>query len=175
MNATKPASVRFRPHWSPDDTQQVIGFVALVATILHENPSAVRWLELGSYAGEAGALILAHPQIASLHCVDHWPAAVEATRERLKLDPRAIVFQSSTAEFAKTAAGPYDVIYIDADHAYDSVKADIEAFAPLLSPGGFLAGHDYHDGFPGVVRAVDEFRGDRPLTRFADSSWALRV
>lgn len=176
MSDSPLKSLRFRPHWSPDDTAQVLGLVSLVATVLAEKPSARRWVEAGSYAGESAAIILAHPGVRLLHCVEQWGKAAEATRQRLQHDPRVTVFRSSTADFARQCSpGSYDVAYIDADHAYDGVKADIEAFAPLLSPGGFLAGHDYHDGFPGVVRAVDEFRGDRPLMRFADSSWALRV
>jgi predicted O-methyltransferase YrrM len=51
--------------------------------------------------------------------------------------------------------GPtFDFIFIDADHRYEAVRADIQAYRPLLAPGGILAGHDYH--WTGVKRAVDE-------------------
>lgn len=169
------SSVRFRPHWSPDDTSQVLGFVSMIATILHENPNAVRWLELGSYAGESAEIILAHPQIESLHCVDNWAEAVEATRERLKRDPRAVVFRASTADFAKSVTIPYDVVYIDADHSYEGVKADIAAYAPLVAPGGYLCGHDHTESWPGVIRAVREFCDCRlRLRTFRDTSWMVR-
>lgn len=171
----KLSSVRFHPHWFPGDTSQVLGLVSMIATILHENPSAVRWLELGSYAGEAAELILAHPQITTLHCVDQWGEAVEATRLRTRSDPRARVFHASTAEFAKIVTSPYDVVYIDADHSYEGVKADIEAYAKLVSSGGYLCGHDHHEGFPGVIRAVREFCDCRlRLRTFRDTSWMVR-
>lgn len=52
-----------------------------------------------------------------------------------------------------------DLIFIDADHSYDAVKADITAFLPLRKPGGIISGHDYGhpDGaWPGVRQAVNE-------------------
>jgi hypothetical protein len=50
---------------------------------------------------------------------------------------------------------PIDIVYIDADHEYESVKADIEYWTPLVRSGGIIAGHDYNF-FPGVNRAVEE-------------------
>lgn len=65
----------------------------------------------------------------------------------------------------------FDVLYIDADHTYDAVKADIDAWWPKVRPGGILCGHDYMRyklgcGVTfGVVEAVNEFvqRNGLPL------------
>lgn len=49
----------------------------------------------------------------------------------------------------------FDFIFIDADHTYEGVRADIEAWRPKTR--NFM-GHDYgHPDFPGVKKAVDEF------------------
>lgn len=49
-----------------------------------------------------------------------------------------------------------DIVYIDADHDYNSVKNDIIAWLPKVKNGGFLCGDDYISGWPGVVQAVNE-------------------
>jgi hypothetical protein len=48
-------------------------------------------------------------------------------------------------------------IYIDGDHSYLSVRADLDCWWRRLREGGILAGHDYHPDHPGVMRAVKEF------------------
>lgn len=51
-----------------------------------------------------------------------------------------------------------DVIYIDAGHSENEVRQDIEAYWPILRPGGIMIGDDYNpDVWPGVVKAADEF------------------
>lgn len=48
-----------------------------------------------------------------------------------------------------------DWVHIDARHDYDSVSADIAAWAPKVRRGGWLSGDDFHDEWwPGVVAAV---------------------
>jgi hypothetical protein len=57
----------------------------------------------------------------------------------------------------------FDVIYIDADHHYDAVLADLFAYAPKLKRGGILWGDDFledlsrTDGLYGTIDAVNTF------------------
>lgn len=50
-----------------------------------------------------------------------------------------------------------DFVFIDADHSYEAVKKDIEAWLPKIRKNGIISGHDYGNGNPsGVKQAVDE-------------------
>jgi hypothetical protein len=77
----------------------------------------------------------------------------------------------------------FDWVYLDADHTYEAVKADIAAWWPKVASGGVLSGHDYIDvATPngaefGVIRAVDEFVRLNNLVLYLDKdtwkSWAV--
>jgi predicted O-methyltransferase YrrM len=54
------------------------------------------------------------------------------------------------------AGGQVDMVFIDAEHSYEAVRADIALWRPLVRSGGMLCGHDYSGDWPGVVRAVNE-------------------
>ena len=49
-----------------------------------------------------------------------------------------------------------DLIFLDADHRLEAIRADIAAWTPHVRAGGILCGHDYSPVWPAVVRAVDE-------------------
>lgn len=48
-----------------------------------------------------------------------------------------------------------DLLFLDGDHEYESVKADIGAWLSRVKPGGMVLFHDYQS-WPGVTKAVDE-------------------
>jgi len=52
--------------------------------------------------------------------------------------------------------GHLSMVYIDGDHTYSGVKADISYWWPKLCSGGIMAFHDYMNGSYGVQRAVTE-------------------
>lgn len=51
-----------------------------------------------------------------------------------------------------------DLIYIDAGHEYDSVKADLLLYSKLVRPGGYLLGDDWFH--PPIKQAVADTLGE---------------
>ncbi len=71
-----------------------------------------------------------------------------------------------------------DFCFIDADHTYASVLADLHAWWPKVKPGGTLAGHDYRQSaswLVGVTPAVHEFfRVQDAAHSLCPSCWSAR-
>ena len=65
----------------------------------------------------------------------------------------------------------FDIVWIDADHSYDSVSRDIDLYHNKVKPGGIVCGHDYD--WPEVHRAVHERYKD--VESHADDVWLVRT
>jgi hypothetical protein len=106
------------------------------------------------YAGEEG-----QPE------VDRVYAAVLARFKDEIAQGRVVIRRESSLDAAaRWSNGDLDWAYIDGDHMYDAVLADLEAYWSLLKPGGLLTGDDYGRlGWwdDGVTKAVKEFCGAR--------------
>jgi len=74
------------------------------------------------------------------------------------------VFQSRTAECAGRTQLT-DLLFIDASHAYKSVKADFEAWYPFVIQGGLIVFHDYDDNSKhcDIKKFVNEMDKEYPL------------
>ena len=100
-----------------------------------------------------------------------WKANTEAFRASDKVVPMRGE-STAIAQAWKQEGRLADLVFIDADHRYEAVKADIEAWAGVIRKGGVLSGHDYH--WPGVHRAVTEAFGDN-LHRGPNSIWWVQL
>ena len=66
--------------------------------------------------------------------------------------------------------GSIDIVYIDANHTYEEVKKDIQAWLPKIKKGGIISGHDY-GGWDGVTRAVNEAFPTGIVTSSVGATW----
>ena len=85
------------------------------------------------------------------------------TRHRLsKFSKRSILLRGESLEVARLMSdGSLDFVYIDGNHSYPVVLADLEAWYRLLVPGGLMAGDDWK--MPSVQKAVKAFCADKRL------------
>jgi hypothetical protein len=65
------------------------------------------------------------------------------------------------------SVGPADLVVLDAGHDYGSVRADLDAWIPVIRhPGGWIGGDDYDaQEFPGVVQACEETFGKKHVIK----------
>jgi len=171
--------------------EEALAMQALVSRL----PQGARVAELGTFQGRSAvAIASALPPGGALFCVDHFHGAImfagqprpspdETVRSNLaalaaNLDAfgvrdRVTVLKGRTRE----AAGRFppeslDLVFVDAGHEYESVRADLADWYPKLKPGGWLVCDDFEDAWPGVVQAIQETRLAGGLLAF--SLWAHR-
>jgi predicted O-methyltransferase YrrM len=65
-----------------------------------------------------------------------------------------------------------DFVFIDADHKYYSVIADIKKWSPKVKIGGFVSGHDCDHR--GVKRALVEVYGKNGYNTAQDQVWFVK-
>jgi len=100
-----------------------------------------------------------HPTLQTFMKSDDW--AFEEFMKNLGDAKNLRVVRQTSLEAAHSlqSLAPFDMVFIDADHSYEAVKADILAWQPLLSSDGLLCGHDYYPTEPtwcGVGKALEE-------------------
>jgi predicted O-methyltransferase YrrM len=124
-------------------------------------------LEIGSYLGRS-TRVLGDNTPGKVIAVDDWygPRDVNLTDRARIYDTfhanlkdliesgKVVPFRTDLNHFQWNGHGTPDMIFIDGDHAYESVARDIRTMLPLLANGGLLCGHDYN--WPSVAQAVKE-------------------
>lgn len=171
--------------------------------LLERFPKGSSGAEIGVWRGDFSAQILVVVRPRLLHLIDPWQSAADEAhagtfydRPQRQMDSVyesvlsrladaiangvAVVHRATSADAA--AAIPdasLDWVYIDGDHSYSAVSADIRTYKQKVVPGGLVAGDDYADGGMfkgGVKRAVDEAlaSGELELIMQRDRQFVLR-
>jgi len=136
--------------------------------------------EVGVFKGENAEMMLKHMTIKKLYLIDQYvfddnyklsytddmvPIKTEALDRLSKFEEKIEWIFKDSLNAATFIPDELDFIYIDANHTYPYVKADIENFWPKVKKGGVLGGHDYCklSGKVGVKTAVNEFAKNNNL------------
>jgi len=118
--------------------------------------------------------------IAKLYMVDNWGHIPNVTGDGnfdktwhdknlqkavdrvAKFGEKAVILRGLSVEMAKQVPdNSLGLVYIDANHSYDGVMADLQAWQPKVVQGGIIAGHDYLSPQYGVKKAVTDFCNGR--------------
>lgn len=128
-------------------------------------------VEIGSYEGKSTCYLAAGARAGTGHlvcAVDLWteapwaqyadPAIQQAFLENVKrlgfdaaVTPIHECSEAAAAHFDHSSVG---LLFIDADHTYEAVCADIDGWLPRIAEGGLLVFHDAENDEWGVWRAI---------------------
>lgn len=153
--------------------------------------------EIGVYDGGTSAALLNGLPGLRLWMIDPWrpyegeselgvldQAAFDRARARAEwwtlpaAERRFLLRETSLQAAGRFGPDSLDFAFIDGNHLYEHVRADLHAWWPKIRAGGLLSGHDYGvyrdaTGPWGVRRAVDEFASHvrRAVQLGSDGVW----
>lgn len=135
-------------------------------------------VELGSHRGKSTCYLASGAQAGHgpvVWAVDRWDSAPRtrdeegmdfadpehfrvfcAQLESLGLDWHVNVQKMPSAQAARGRHYPIGLLFIDANHAYESCRADYDLWHHFIPAGGWLAIHDYNGLHPGVDRLIEK-------------------
>lgn len=171
---TKSDRLPFDGHgWFPKKTQE-----PLLSLLKKLQPRYV--IELGSWLGSSTRFLATNVQ--TVIAIDHWNGSPEHQdreehQERLKhlftqflsncwdQRERIVPLRATTEEAFNRPLPVPGLIYVDADHSYDGVMADLERSWKILGKRGVLCGDDWNwrdaKGDHPVRQAVKDFAASR--------------
>ncbi len=171
-----------------------------IGDFLNKRGLTGKGVEVGTLFGAFASVILKTWQ-GHLHCVDPWVnqrndvyfdganthnmddvfAAAQAevgSHERCTM--HRLMSLNGSGRFED---GELDWVYLDGNHAVDSVRADIAAWWPKVKIGGIVSGHDFftrydHETNSDALTAVSELAealGIRPHVTWDTSWWFIKT
>ena len=166
--------------WMEKDRETLVGLM-LEASIICRPLSII---EIGTWAG-ATAIKFSDAGL-TVYCVDHWRGGHDKTGMISEALGQRTLFRTFCANMGDrlfrsiipcvgssltwAEVWPFQVsgVFIDADHEYEAVKADMQAWWPHVASGGVMAGHDVNL-FSGVRTAFDEWKESHPDLKHGES------
>lgn len=175
---------QFRPSWSGatgflneehaaiwDQTKAIPGWQhegdsAKLYEMAYHNGAVI--LEIGNFGGRSAVVELRAALRAmrergapepQFYGIDLDPAAVRRTYNTLRsagLDQYALLYHGTLARFHPDIPITPTMVFVDGDHCYEGVWADLQTLSTFLAPGTPVFCHDYI-GIEGVTRAIDEW------------------
>lgn len=157
---------------------------------LRRLPKGGRAVEIGVWQGEFSATILRELKCDHLCLIDPWANVTDESHaeafagrtadgkmekiyqkvqdryaSEIEADKVSIIRDFSVPALAGFEDDSLSFAYVDGDHSFEGVSADLEALFPKMKVGGVMAFDDYHRrGWwgDGVIRAINLFLGKHP-------------
>jgi predicted O-methyltransferase YrrM len=145
------------------------GIAKLYSHVAWQFPSGSKFVEVGTYEGKSTAYMAEQLKLYNkeieFYVVDIWKnygQYLSFRRNMIQLGLNHLmkpIRAESTLAALQFQNESLDFVFLDADHRYSAIRADILSWLPKVKPNGILAGHDYSENCPGVVKAINELFG----------------
>lgn len=159
-------------------------YYGVVSKVINEN-GFKRCAEIGIGYGQHALEILKNTKVETLYLVDplkfyegddfpkdvlkhigSFDSLASSIKDTLKpYEDRYTWFRQSSTSISNSQIPDesLDLVFIDADHSYAAVSADLCFWWNKVKSGGFILGDDYASCHPGTKKAVDDFVKEREL------------
>ena len=75
--------------------------------------------------------------------------------------PMPFIYQGNSKDvWDKFRKESIDWLFVDGDHTYDGLTEDLRCWVQNVKRDGLVSGHDYHETWPDVMRAVTDYFGN---------------
>jgi hypothetical protein len=177
--------------------QMAVAEQAVVLTALAESVArpGCRLLEIGSWCGDSAIVLgeVAKRYGGHLYCIDWWKGNVGTDLEKIAgrsdvysvfwqriceggLEDVIVPIRGRSDEVVNIlGAETFDLIYIDGDHRFQSIRNDIAGFAPRVRNGGVLCGDDCEGRLEDFDRPFLEAGKDRDFVESVHCGVVLAV
>jgi hypothetical protein len=178
-------------------------FEQLYSKMIDEHSDGAHFVEIGAFYGKSSAymavsLINSGKKI-HFDVIDTWRGSPEHQedgwdrQESMVNDTAFDIFQNnmlpvkghynpikkgSIEAAALYADRSLDFVFIDADHSYEAIKADVEAWLPKVKLNGYIGGHDYTEIWnapsPNGIKQYVDSKFENSFVRIGNS-WLHKV
>ena len=110
-------------------------------------------VEIGSYLGASSSFLAsgAKKNNSKVYCVDTWhnegmtegqKDTFTEFKENVKAFSNIIPLRNKSADAGQDFSEKIDLIFVDGDHSYQSVKTDLQTWLPYTKKGAVIIMHD---------------------------------
>jgi len=118
-------------------------------------------VEIGVKQAVTTSHILKHSKnLRFLYAIDPWiddDKMYFNAQKRIHSNPKLMILRMTSNAAARFVPNGLDFVFIDGDHSYEQVLADLNNWVPKLKSGGMLCGHDWCTSKRGVPQAGTKY------------------
>jgi hypothetical protein len=142
----------------------------------HVGSQPVIGVETGVFSGAfCSTLLPIYPNLIKLYGVDQyrefhmrpeWPQSRwddlcnRVVKMMSQYGDRWQLIRKPAMEALDHVPGDLDFVYLDDDHSFEAVSAELPLYEKKVKKGGIFCGHDFNDDFPGLQEAVIAYARD---------------